>query len=73
MKVTPKSCPFCGSISIAIVQTSSHRWVAAACNECSAQGPEVRKQAMGDGTPAQWWEDAEQEALKVWNRREPET
>lgn len=71
-KITPKSCPFCGSTSISIVIGSTGPWVAATCNQCDAQGPEVDYKTIGNDEPSRWWEDAEQKAYEAWNRREPE-
>ena len=64
-----RPCPFCDSKNITVIETSSHRYVAAACNDCGSQGPEIRKQTAGYGTPSSWWDAAESYAIEVWNKR----
>jgi Lar family restriction alleviation protein len=62
-------CPFCGFTGIDFTHPSTFRWITAECQNCGATCGEVRVQTIGDGTRAQWLEDAEKKAISAWNAR----
>lgn len=62
-------CPFCGGKLVDTEEGSTFRWMVACCAECGAQGPEVRVQTLGDGSPKQWNEQGCIDALAEWNKR----
>lgn len=68
---TPLPCPFCGHKFVSVVETSSFRWRAAMCEECAAQGPEVRCKSFGEGTRKEWEEECRVRAVDAWNKRAP--
>jgi hypothetical protein len=61
----PLPCPFCGHKSVSVVETSSFRWRAAACEECGAQGPEERCRTFGEGARKEW-EDLLRRIAPAW-------
>ena len=67
--VLAKPCPFCGDLDVCVKPGSTFRWRIAQCEQCGAQCGEVRVQTRGDGTPAEWEEDAVREAIEEWNMR----
>ncbi len=64
-----KPCPFCGNVGVGIHEGSTFRWRYASCDNCGAEGPEIRCQTLGDGTKEQWEERAIKDAIAEWNRR----
>jgi Lar family restriction alleviation protein len=66
---TPLPCPFCGHPEIAVVEGSTFRWLLAECQSCGASGPEVRVQTIGPGSPDEWRQAGEADALSEWNTR----
>lgn len=69
MTIEAKPCPFCGATEVEVVQGDTFRWRLAQCQQCGAQGPEVRIQTMGTGTLEEWERSAVQRALEDWNQR----
>ncbi len=65
----PKPCPFCGSSEIIVQEGSTFRWMAAACFQCEAVGPEVHVQTLGPGNPADWKIAGKEAAIREWNAR----
>lgn len=65
----PLPCPFCGGTDIATHEGTSFRWHVAECMTCGAQGSEVRRQTLGQGTTDLWIEQAAADAIKEWNTR----
>ena len=67
----PLPCPFCGHKFVTVVETSSFRWRAAMCEECAAQGPEVRCKTFGEeGTRKEWEEECRVRCVEAWNKRQ---
>ena len=64
--MTPKACPFCGSHDIKTLPGSSLRFMVAECQQCGAQGPEVRIQ---EGTHEQAETMARLQAMAEWSYR----
>ncbi len=67
--MTAAPCPFCGCAEVGVSDGTTFRWRFAVCNECEAQGPEVRVRTAGEGTPEEWEEQAVEAALAAWNTR----
>ena len=61
----PLPCPFCGSVGVSVVQTDTHKWRAAQCNECGAQSGDVRWIWDEEDADA----SAEARAIDAWNTR----
>ena len=68
--ITAKPCPFCGGSKIATQEGTTFRWRYAYCEECGAQGPEVRVDTLSTDRPAAEAE-ASRKAIEVWNERKP--
>jgi hypothetical protein len=67
-----KPCPFCGQhIALEVQEGSTFRWRKRVCKACGAEGPEVRCQTLGEGTPAEWRVAAIARAIEEWNVRAP--
>lgn len=66
-----KPCPFCGWSDATAHEGSTFRWWVVECNNCGAQGPEIRRQTTGEGTNAEWDAKATATAIEDWNRRFP--
>jgi len=62
-------CPFCGGKDISTHEGSSFRWHVAECMTCGAQGSEVRRQTVGQGTTDLWIKQAAADAIAEWNTR----
>lgn len=67
--MSAKPCPFCGGADVCVQVGSTFRWRFACCENCGAQCGEVRVQTLGEGTPAEWEEQAVRDALDEWNKR----
>ena len=67
--MTPSPCPFCNGKNISVVEGTTFRWRHVNCDECGANGPEVRIQTVGEGTKEQWEERAIELAIVQWNLR----
>jgi len=64
-------CPFCGHIGLDFSEGSTFRWMLADCGKCGATAGETRVRTVGEGTHAQWWEEAKPVAIGQWNTRAP--
>lgn len=67
--MTAKPCPFCGSTKVQVEDGDTFRWRMTVCQECGAQGPEVRCQTTGEGNMHDWDADARVRAIEEWNKR----
>ena len=66
---TPAPCPFCGETGVTVKEGSTFRWLVAECDNCGARCTQVRKQTLGEGTPADWQKAGEAAAIIEWNSR----
>lgn len=69
----PRPCPFCGyskvgDCGMTVIVGSTFRWRQVECPCCTARGPEIRVQTMGPGTPGEWEEKGEADAIQAWNQ-----
>lgn len=64
-----KPCPFCGCAASAVIEGATFRWRQVECRDCQSRGPEVRRQTLGEGTPAAWEAAATTDAIAAWNER----
>ena len=65
---TALPCPFCGEMSIELVEGTTFRWMLVRCQCCGASGPEARVDTLHkDRTVA--LERAAAAAIDEWNQR----
>lgn len=62
-------CPFCGHAVLDFREGSTFRWIVAECTGCGASRGETRIQTLGQGTKEEWMADAQEDAIREWNRR----
>jgi hypothetical protein len=68
LRDAPLPCPFCGHVGLDFQEGSTFRWLEYSCGGCGVTN-ETRVQTLGEGTPAEWREQAERDAIKQWNTR----
>ena len=68
-----KPCPFCGYVGLDFREGSTFRWLAAECGGGGATCGETRIQTLGQGTKDEWMQQAQADAIEVWNTRYKET
>jgi len=66
---TIKPCPFCGGADVAVHVGTSFRWLVAACMQCGAVGPEIRKMPVDDVPLAERRIIDHEAAIQEWNKR----
>jgi len=64
-----KPCPFCGYVGLDFHEGTTFRWLAAECGGCGATCGETRVQTIGQGTKDEWMQQAQADAIEVWNTR----
>lgn len=67
--MTIKHCPFCGHVGLDFHEGTTFRWVVAECGACGATCGETRVQTLGEGTKDEWMQQAQRDAIEVWNTR----
>jgi transcription elongation factor Elf1 len=65
METKPLPCPFCDHIGVSIVESDTHKWRAAQCNNCGARAGDVRWLWKKKDPDA----EAKTRAIIEWNKR----
>ena len=69
----PLPCPFCGHTGLDFREGTTFRWIVAECGGCGVTCGETRIQTLGEGTKDEWMQQAQQDAIEVWNTRKGPT
>jgi Lar family restriction alleviation protein len=69
VSLDPLPCPFCAGTSYSVGEGSTFRWWRVSCDECGTEGPEIRRQTLGEGSLEQWDAQAYADAIAAWNKR----
>jgi len=68
-RLNPLPCPFCGHVGLDFREGTTFRWLIAECGGCGATCGEIRVQTLGEGTRDEWMQQAQKNAIEVWNMR----